>query len=216
MSNALKRKGIGFELRLCGYWLTRSPATSCWVEQVDRLSRLTSADWEKLKAELTLRRVRVVALDLPTSWMMATANADEFTGRLFEAINGMLLDVLAAVARKDCPNAGESLSAMTRASVSGTLPAAPPTKSRWSGWRGGRRHGRCGRRPWTRNPECRYWLNHRRKPPFSRTNGRSWSANLFPRKSKSTSARSRRISVRSHQQQTLYHRVPQPPRCTGA
>lgn len=71
------------------------------VEQVDRLSRLTAADWERLKAELMARRVRVVALDLPTSWMMATASADEFTGRMFEAINGMLLDMLAAVARKD-------------------------------------------------------------------------------------------------------------------
>jgi hypothetical protein len=45
--------------------------------------------------------IRVVALDLPTSWMMATANRDEFTGRMFEAINSMLLDMLAAVARKD-------------------------------------------------------------------------------------------------------------------
>jgi DNA invertase Pin-like site-specific DNA recombinase len=71
------------------------------VEQVDRLSRLTSADWERLKTELTARRIRVVALDLPTSWMMAGTNTDEFTGRMFEAINGMLLDMLAAVARKD-------------------------------------------------------------------------------------------------------------------
>jgi DNA invertase Pin-like site-specific DNA recombinase len=71
------------------------------VEQVDRLSRLTAADWEALKAELTAKHVRVVALDLPTSWMMASANRDEFTGRMFEAINGMLLDMLAAVARKD-------------------------------------------------------------------------------------------------------------------
>jgi DNA invertase Pin-like site-specific DNA recombinase len=54
-----------------------------------------------LKAELTARRMRVVALDLPTSWMMATNSADEFTGRMFEAINGMMLDMLAAVARKD-------------------------------------------------------------------------------------------------------------------
>jgi hypothetical protein len=38
--------------------------------------------------------MRVVALDLPTSWMMATNTADEFTGRMFEAINGMLLDML--------------------------------------------------------------------------------------------------------------------------
>ncbi|GEP06940.1 recombinase family protein [Methylobacterium oxalidis] len=71
------------------------------VEQVDRLSRLTSADWEKLKAEIAARHIRVVALDLPTSWIMATQSADEFTGRMFEAINGMLLDMLAAVARKD-------------------------------------------------------------------------------------------------------------------
>jgi hypothetical protein len=38
----------------------------------------------------------VVALDLPTSWMMAT-NAGEFT----ERIEGMLLDMPAAVTRKD-------------------------------------------------------------------------------------------------------------------
>jgi DNA invertase Pin-like site-specific DNA recombinase len=77
------------------------PGDILLVEQVDRLSRLTAEDWERLKSEMTARRVRVVALDLPTSWMMATASADEFTGRMFEAINGMLLDMLAAVARKD-------------------------------------------------------------------------------------------------------------------
>jgi DNA invertase Pin-like site-specific DNA recombinase len=71
------------------------------VEQVDRLSRLTAGDWEKLKAELTARRIRVVALDLPTSWTVAAKATDEFTARMFEAINGMLLDMLAAVARKD-------------------------------------------------------------------------------------------------------------------
>jgi DNA invertase Pin-like site-specific DNA recombinase len=71
------------------------------VEQVDRLSRLTTGDWEKLKAEISARRVRVVALDLPTSWAMVTGNGDEFTARMFDAISGMLLDMLAAVARKD-------------------------------------------------------------------------------------------------------------------
>ncbi|MGY4306260.1 DNA invertase Pin-like site-specific DNA recombinase [Bradyrhizobium sp. USDA 4369] len=78
-----------------------SPGDVLLVEQVDRLSRLTASDWERLKGELTARRLKVVALDLPTSWMMATNAADEFTGRMFEAINGMLLDMLAAVARKD-------------------------------------------------------------------------------------------------------------------
>jgi DNA invertase Pin-like site-specific DNA recombinase len=77
------------------------PGDVLLVEQVDRLSRLTAADWEKLKAGLTARRVRVVALDLPTSWTMVTGNGDDFTARMFDAINSMLLDMLAAVARKD-------------------------------------------------------------------------------------------------------------------
>lgn len=77
------------------------PGDMLLVEQVDRLSRLTAPDWERLKAEISGRKLRVVALDLPTSWMMATPNSDDFTSRMFEAVNGMMLDVLAAVARKD-------------------------------------------------------------------------------------------------------------------
>ena len=48
------------------------------TEQVDRLSRLTDSDWRKLRTELEAKQVRVVALDLPTSWQMA-ATGDEFT-----------------------------------------------------------------------------------------------------------------------------------------
>ena len=70
------------------------------TEQVDRLSRLTAGDWQKLRAALDTKQIRVVALDLPTSWMMA-GSANDFTGRMFDAVNAMMLDVLAAVARKD-------------------------------------------------------------------------------------------------------------------
>lgn len=77
------------------------PGDVLLIEQVDRLSRLNAEDWTKLKAELASRRVRVVALDLPTSWAMADPKADEFTVRMFDAINAMMLDMLAAIARKD-------------------------------------------------------------------------------------------------------------------
>jgi DNA invertase Pin-like site-specific DNA recombinase len=77
------------------------PGDVLLVEQVDRLSRLNTADWDRLKVELASRKVRVVALDLPTSWVMATGKVDDFTARMFDAINGMMLDMLAAVARKD-------------------------------------------------------------------------------------------------------------------
>src|SRR3954470_21621413 len=51
------------------------PGDVLLIEQVDRLSPLTTGDWDKLKAELAARQVRVVALDLPTSWTMATSSA---------------------------------------------------------------------------------------------------------------------------------------------
>ncbi len=44
----------------------------------------------------------MVALDLPTSHTAMTISAsDDFTGRMLDAVNAMLLDMLAAVARKD-------------------------------------------------------------------------------------------------------------------
>ena len=66
------------------------PGDVLLVEQVDRLSRLTAGDWQKLKDQLSAKRIRVVALDLPTSWIMTTGNGDEFTARMFDAIIGML------------------------------------------------------------------------------------------------------------------------------
>jgi DNA invertase Pin-like site-specific DNA recombinase len=76
------------------------PGDILLIEQVDRLSRLNAVDWEKLRAELKAKHIRVVALDLPTSWQMI-GNGDEFTERMADAINGMMLDMLAAIARKD-------------------------------------------------------------------------------------------------------------------
>jgi len=73
------------------------------IEQVDRLSRLNDADWKKLRAILDTKGVLVVALDLPTSHaaLQPPRSGDDFTGRMLAAINTMLLDMLAAVARKD-------------------------------------------------------------------------------------------------------------------
>jgi DNA invertase Pin-like site-specific DNA recombinase len=77
------------------------PGDAILIEQVDRLSRLNASGWELLKSEIHTRNIRVIALDLPTSWIMARPDADQFTTRMFAAINGMMLDMLAAVARKD-------------------------------------------------------------------------------------------------------------------
>jgi DNA invertase Pin-like site-specific DNA recombinase len=76
------------------------PGDVLLIEQVDRLSRLMSADWQRLRSELDSRHVSVAALDLPTSWQLA-APSDDFTARMIQTINATMLDVLAAVARKD-------------------------------------------------------------------------------------------------------------------
>jgi DNA invertase Pin-like site-specific DNA recombinase len=71
------------------------------VEQVDRISRLNSHDWALLKSHITNKGIIIVALDLPTSHQFMKMESDDFTQRMLEAINRMMLDMLAAVARKD-------------------------------------------------------------------------------------------------------------------
>ncbi len=108
------------------------PGDILLVEQVDRLSRLTATDWERLKAELSTRRIKVVALDLPTSWMMATT--DEFAGRMFEAINSMMLDMLAAVARKDYEDRrSRQAQGQAKAKTDGKYRGRPANKRRNAG-----------------------------------------------------------------------------------
>ena len=70
------------------------------VEQIDRISRLDDKDWNKLKTIIKSKKIKIVSLDLPTSHQFIE-NSDEFTNRMLTAINDLMLDMLAAVARKD-------------------------------------------------------------------------------------------------------------------
>ena len=71
------------------------------VEDVDRLSRLAGSEWEKLKNMIREREVRVVAVNVPTTWQHLSPTQNEFDARMFGAINDMLIDMLAAIARRD-------------------------------------------------------------------------------------------------------------------
>lgn len=78
------------------------PGDVLLVEAIDRLSRLPAADWKALRNEIEAKGLRVVAVDLPTSYQgMRDTEGDEFTARMLDAINGMMLDMMAAIARKD-------------------------------------------------------------------------------------------------------------------
>ncbi|QCR38889.1 recombinase family protein [Nissabacter sp. SGAir0207] len=72
------------------------------IEQVDRLSRLSEENWQLLKALISEKRLSIISLDLPTSHMaLSEHTADDFTDAMLKAVNSMLLDMLAAIARKD-------------------------------------------------------------------------------------------------------------------
>ncbi|WP_183137763.1 recombinase family protein, partial [Pseudomonas savastanoi] len=73
------------------------PSDVLLVEDVDRLSRLTGGEWEKLKKLIRERQVRVVAVNVPTTWQHLAPAQNEFDARMFGAIN----DMLAAIARRD-------------------------------------------------------------------------------------------------------------------
>ncbi|WP_028236704.1 recombinase family protein [Pseudomonas brassicacearum] len=68
------------------------------VESVDRLSRLSQADWETLKATIKAKGLRLVIADLPTSWQMT---ADGIAGEVLKVINDMLIELMATMARLD-------------------------------------------------------------------------------------------------------------------
>jgi DNA invertase Pin-like site-specific DNA recombinase len=121
------------------------PGDLLLVEQVDRLSRLSDADWRKLRADLEARQIPVVAFDLPTSWQLA-APGDEFTSRMFAALNAMMLDMLAAVARKDYEDRRRrQAQGIVKAKAAGAYRGRPENTDRNAGIAGMLRSGM----PWT-------------------------------------------------------------------
>ncbi|WP_417882781.1 recombinase family protein [Vibrio rumoiensis] len=72
------------------------------IEQIDRLSRLDERSWFTLKQMLQEKELKVISLDLPTSHIALSPQiTDEFTSSMIKAINSMMMDMLAAIARKD-------------------------------------------------------------------------------------------------------------------
>jgi DNA invertase Pin-like site-specific DNA recombinase len=69
------------------------------VESVDRLSRLSQADWETLKVTIKAKGLRLVVADLPTSHMLIQDKG--ITGQIMDVVNGMLIDLMATMARLD-------------------------------------------------------------------------------------------------------------------
>lgn len=68
------------------------------VESVDRLSRLSQRDWNKLKGIIDSKGLRLVVEDLPTSHGVISVG---IAGEVLAVVNNMLIDLMATMARLD-------------------------------------------------------------------------------------------------------------------
>ncbi|MBO9102219.1 MULTISPECIES: recombinase family protein [unclassified Rhizobium] len=75
------------------------PGDILLIGEIDSLARLNTDLWDRLRAEITARDVRIVSADLPTSWRMVSTEPDETHGVVIHAINSTVLDALATTAR---------------------------------------------------------------------------------------------------------------------
>jgi len=76
------------------------PGDAILIEQIDRITRLSEKDWYKLKSIILDNQLKIISVDLPTSYNFITID-DEFHRMILSAVNAMMLDILAATARKD-------------------------------------------------------------------------------------------------------------------
>ncbi|QFH49017.1 recombinase family protein [Leclercia adecarboxylata] len=77
------------------------PGDLLLIEAIDRLSRLKHEEWAELKANLNSKELVIVSMDLPTSWQMVEISGNDLTSGILRAVNAMLIDILATMARQD-------------------------------------------------------------------------------------------------------------------
>ena len=75
------------------------------VEQIDRLTRFSNNDRITLKKQIEQHELRIVSLDVPTSWQALSdrdpSQSDPITRTVITAINNMLIDLMSAMSHKD-------------------------------------------------------------------------------------------------------------------
>jgi DNA invertase Pin-like site-specific DNA recombinase len=70
------------------------------VESVDRLSRLTQAEFKVLKGRIEEKGLKLVVADLPTTHVLLNTD-DTITSSILNLVNNLLIDLLATMARLD-------------------------------------------------------------------------------------------------------------------
>ncbi|MDP8836680.1 recombinase family protein [Serratia marcescens] len=72
------------------------------IERMDRLSRLTLTDWERLKQRIKEKNLRLIVKDIPTT-LISLTKGDNFdiASMVMGVVNDLLIEIAAASARAD-------------------------------------------------------------------------------------------------------------------
>ncbi|BAS39048.1 resolvase domain protein [Klebsiella oxytoca] len=75
------------------------------IGQIDRLTRLSNSDWITPKKQIEQHEIRIVSLDVPTTWQLqsdkAPSQVDPIIRAVIIVINNMLIDLMVAVSHKN-------------------------------------------------------------------------------------------------------------------
>jgi len=69
------------------------------IESANLLSRLSTNNWKQFRKKIRQRKIRIVALDVETSWVMVSS--ESAMAPLAEKLTNMMLDMLEALALKE-------------------------------------------------------------------------------------------------------------------
>lgn len=76
------------------------------IEQIDRLTCLSNSDWMTLKKLIEQHELRIISLDVSTSWQALSdknpSQVEPLTRAVITAIINMLIVLIAAMSHKDC------------------------------------------------------------------------------------------------------------------
>lgn len=71
------------------------------AELIERLTRLSNNDWITLKKLIEQHELRIVSLDVSTSWQALSDKDLSQVDPVISAINNILIDLMAAMSHKD-------------------------------------------------------------------------------------------------------------------
>ncbi|TDP13495.1 resolvase-like protein [Enterobacter sp. AG326] len=88
-------------LNSCIYLRNENPAIYFLLKRLTDSVVFNMKNGLNSKPQLNSKKLVIVSMDLPTSWQMVEMSGNDLTSCILRAVNAMLIDILATMARQD-------------------------------------------------------------------------------------------------------------------